>query len=364
VAYSHYRSITIDHTKCGSSNSTNFPVLISGTYSYLATVANGGLVTSSSGYDIQFYSDSALTTALKFERVIWSASTGLCEFYVKVPTVSSSVDTVIYMAYGNSAVTTDQQDAANTWDSNYVGVYHMGDGSSLNANDSTTNANNGTATSVSAASGQVGGAASFNGSSSHIDIGSATSLQFTTAFTLSAWVKCNNFTTWRSILGKQAAGGNPKPFDWYIQGSAPYDPPTGRVTLYLGQGTGGNFHSSTTALTANTWQMATATVNGASIKHYLNGAADGVGTNSYTLVSGTEHIQIGSRSNLDIWMDGYIDEVRISNVDRSADWILTEYNSTSNPSTFYTVGSQVGGSSFMPPLQRRNLVPLRRSYNW
>jgi hypothetical protein len=36
--------------------------------------------------------------------------------------------------------------------------------------------------------------------------------------------------------------------------------------------------------------------------------------------------------------DGIIDEVRISNVARSADWITTEYNNQSNPN-FYSVGS-------------------------
>ena len=39
------------------------------------------------------------------------------------------------------------------------------------------------------------------------------------------------------------------------------------------------------------------------------------------------------------YQNGNIDEFRISNVVRSASWILAEYNNQSSPSTFYTVSS-------------------------
>ena len=37
------------------------------------------------------------------------------------------------------------------------------------------------------------------------------------------------------------------------------------------------------------------------------------------------------------YFDGLIDEFRISDVVRSADWILTEYNNQNSPETFYMV---------------------------
>ena len=36
-------------------------------------------------------------------------------------------------------------------------------------------------------------------------------------------------------------------------------------------------------------------------------------------------------------MHGAIDEVRISNSARPADWIATEYNNQNSPATFYTI---------------------------
>jgi hypothetical protein len=44
---------------------------------------------------------------------------------------------------------------------------------------------------------------------------------------------------------------------------------------------------------------------------------------------------------------GFIDEVRVSNIARSAAWILTEYNNQLNPTAFYTIGpeEQYAGTS-------------------
>ena len=43
---------------------------------------------------------------------------------MKVPNLSSISDTVLYMYFGNLAAT-NQEDVANVWDGNYVGVWHL-----------------------------------------------------------------------------------------------------------------------------------------------------------------------------------------------------------------------------------------------
>ena len=66
--------------------------------------------------------------------------------------------------YGNSAITTDQSDPPNTWDSNFKGVWHMGDNaantiikeSTVTGANGTNNAN----TSSKTATGQIGNALS------------------------------------------------------------------------------------------------------------------------------------------------------------------------------------------------------------
>ena len=169
--YANQRTITISHSKVPNTDQTNFPVLISGTYSYLATTSNSGNVTNSNGYDIIFTSDAAGTIPLSYERESYNSTTGAVIFWVNVPTLSHTTDTVIYMFYGNSSVTTDQTSATGVWDSGYKGVWHLPNGTSLSANDSTSNGNNGVISSPSAAPGEIGGGASFNGTSDNIPPG-------------------------------------------------------------------------------------------------------------------------------------------------------------------------------------------------
>ena len=125
MAYAHKQRITIDHTKCGSANSTDFIFCFSGTYAWLKTSANGGDLLNASGYDVNVYADEALTTPLKWERSVHVLTTGVVIFWIKIPTLTYATDTVIYIAYGDSSVTTDQSDKTGTWPSSYKGVWHL-----------------------------------------------------------------------------------------------------------------------------------------------------------------------------------------------------------------------------------------------
>ena len=80
--YSDRRSIVIAHTKVPNTDQSNFPLLISGTYSYLATVANGGRVQNANGYDIIFSSDCAGTQKLDHEIESYRATDGTVNLWV------------------------------------------------------------------------------------------------------------------------------------------------------------------------------------------------------------------------------------------------------------------------------------------
>src|SRR3990167_5778401 len=234
MAFSFKASITIDETKvAGSADHTDFPVLVSGTYDGtgtepdLRTTANGGNVENASGYDIQFFSDSDLTTRLAAERESFVATTGVVNFWVKVPTLDYDNDTVIYIAYGDSGISTDPNDdatygATSTWNANYLGVWHLPDGTTLTALDSTSNNNDGTLTNTpTAAAGQIDGAADFESSSDqYINVGNGASLQITGDLTLSAWIKleslpASNGVAYQVIAKDKDTGGRAYTFDVY-----------------------------------------------------------------------------------------------------------------------------------------------------
>ena len=103
--YNYRKTITFDEAEItGTTDLTNFPVLISLTDTSLRTVANGGRVTNASGFDIIFTDTS--DTQLNHEIESYNATTGVIVMWVKIPTLSYNTDTDIYMYYGNSNIST------------------------------------------------------------------------------------------------------------------------------------------------------------------------------------------------------------------------------------------------------------------
>jgi hypothetical protein len=352
--YAWSRSITIDHTKVGTVNNTdqsNFPVLISGSFNGAGgtfdarTAANGGPVQNTVALngqtvpaDIIFTSDAGCTTKLNWEIASYTASTGAIEAWVQVPMVSHSSNTTIYMCYDNASVNTYQGSAASTWDSNFKGVWHLPNGSSLSASDSTSNAYNLTNTgSVAAMSGQIDGAASFSGSN-YLSTPSFASLSGS-PYTISFWVYNTNNLNSNEYLMLGLGGQN-----------ADYDV---RLSYYYGSATiaFNDRHESQNFTSANIssgWVNIVLTQDSSKLTTiYSNGASIGSITAS-SAFTGNQYLMLGGgwydSSPQPAW-NGALDEVKISNTNRSADWIITEYNNQSAPSTFYTVGSQTGGGS-------------------
>ncbi len=332
--YAYYRTITIDHTKVPNTDQLNFPVLISGTYPYLATTSNGGNVSSANGYDILFAADAGGTTPLAFEQESYSPITGAVTYWVQVPTLSHTTDTVIYLFYGNPAVTTDQSNKTGVWDSNYQAVWHMNDNAAnTTVKDSTSNGYNGTAvanTSGKSTTGEIGHGLSFNGTSDGI----TTSLAPTNVFTWEGWFNASSMPSYGSII---VVSGN------YMLMQVE----SGTATIFMVDYSGHESNFGITGLTTGTWYHMVLSRSGDSGTYsaYLNGSL--MGTLSSTTWSNTNYLQLGERAGYSQFFAGTLDELRVSNIVRSADWISAEYNNQNSPSTFYSVGS---GSSLGPDL--------------
>jgi hypothetical protein len=321
---------------------TNFPVLVSCTCTYLKTGANGGQIQKTATLngqtvpvDLIFTSDAAGQTLLNWEVASYNASTGAIEVWVKIPTLSATADTVIYMWYNNANIAaTYLGSATSAWDANYQAIYHLPDGTTLSANDSTSNANNGTNHSGTAATGQIDGAISLNGTSQYASVADAASLRLSN-FTLSAWVNFSSVTaSYNTILEKSSNGTTDNYYMLYHSS-----------TLECGFTTGGStFHSHTSAWTptAGTWYHVVCTYDGAHMITYVNGVSTSASeTNTPNTSAGGLDLGASTYNNNNNWFRGSIDEARISAIARSADWIKTEYTNQNSPSTFTAVGSQV-----------------------
>ena len=359
--YSYQRAIVINSTKVPNTDQVNFPFLFNSTDPMLASTANGGHVTSANGYDILFTSDPAGQNILSYEMESYDPVHGQVTAWVRIPTLSHTSDTVIYMFYGNSGITTSQQNAAGVWDSNYEAVYHLSDAGSSLATDSTANANSAPYTSVVSAPGEIAGAAAFNGNSSYMQIpgaafpsypytGEGGSGQYTTtdgfAASFEAWFKT---TTEGVILGQVANGTYPG------GGRTPsipglYIDSTGILRACFFDTNGAVQIVSSAAYNDGNWHHAAVTFTDGTETLYVDGQALGSQQTDETSYAYTYWYFVGAgfaqgwANTNDYWFyfGGDVDEVSVSNSARSADWIATEFNNQDSPSTFYTLYAENG----------------------
>jgi hypothetical protein len=203
-------------------------------------------------------------------------------------------------------------------------------------NDSTQNGNGGKDEVTSTdKTGQIGSGQGFNGTDDWIDLGDNSTLQIATVLTVEAWCKPAVISAYMGIGGKLQDAND--------AGYSISKVDTNKFRFQTATGGFSTLIDSNSAYADTSW-------------HYVVGVRR-AGVN-YLYVDGIQQTQTSatliSESGLDAhigrqyvdydgrWWNGDIDEFRISNVGRSADWILICYKNQSSPATFYTLGSVQG----------------------
>jgi len=178
--WSYCKRITIDHTKV-QSDQTDFPVLLNrSSDNDLATYAQ------SDGDDIAFV-NAYNTSQYEHEIEEYDSATGELTVWVEVSSISNTVDTILYMYYGNPDCGS-QQNITETWNSNYIMVQHL-DESAGTIYDSTSFDNDGTNSgALPNSSAKIDGGYDFDGNAD-INCGANDSLNITSQITLEGWVK-------------------------------------------------------------------------------------------------------------------------------------------------------------------------------
>ncbi|NHN28103.1 T9SS type A sorting domain-containing protein [Flavobacterium jejuense] len=149
----------------------------------------------------------------------------------------------------------------------------------------------------------------FDGVNDYVDCGNASSLQISgTQITLQAMIYP---TSWRtqifegSVLVKEGTNGDGY---WLRVGDG------GKINAAFGNGFGAVQVNTTSALSLNTWQQITVTYDGIAIKIYVNGTIVNSTNSSFSIVSTTSELYIGSSKGYTTrHFPGSIDEVRIWN---------------------------------------------------
>jgi hypothetical protein len=331
ITPAYYVPFTIAQPPSG--NLTDFPVLF-------ASQIDRTHVTDANGNDIGFGPNGDGSSPFFWEMERYNSATGDVVAHFKATTLHAVADTFACF-YGDNTVSTFQSVASSVWNSAYLGVYHYRDGTTLSLADSTSNGNNGAPTnSPIAGAGKVdGGMALASVSTQYASTSNAIN---PAAITVECWVNATSFphgynTVWSRINGSVTV------YSQFFITSA------GKTAAYL-QNVGatqldpGSITLSTSTFYKVDWTYST----GTGLASYVNNASAGTAGGGFVLDTSavTSYAGHDSATSSREW-NGILDELRISNTVRSADWLTASYRNQNAPATFYTLGSETSNGSIV-----------------
>ena len=356
------RPITIQSSQVpGSTNFSSFPVLIDSTQADWRDTTNGGKVSQADGGDILFTLSDG-TTKLDHEIEKYVNTSGQLVAWVEVPTLYATRETLIFVYYGTSSAQADQWNITGTWDEggagNFEAVWHIteevaGTGTADLYQDATGHGHHGDdLVTATGQTGKIDGGHAFNGAGDLVrvpDPGGAWDFNpnngldaGTSDFTISAWVYLSSSSTesFPTIVFKGGGSATNAGY-WFNYRPGPSDD---TLDLRVSNGTSRFIANSSLNIgfTTDTWHYVTVVFDrsaGSDVGYfYLNGTPKG--SESSTLIANTSASGTDSFDFTDgIWM-GNIDELRIASTVHSADWVATEFNNQSSPSSFYKIGPE------------------------
>jgi hypothetical protein len=295
------------------------------------------------GEDIRFTKSDAGLTEIPFEIEQWDRANARAALWVLVDTVrGGSATQSLFMFWGNPAAA-DASSPASVFDTTngFQGVWHLAQAGNTIAPDATPNGYDGVPSGMTAASavaGTIGIGQRFDGVSSCITMPNTAQGRLNFAedapYTLSAWVYVEALDTGVHMI---AGKGHEQ---YYMDLKHNQGAPKWEIVEYGVHDSGMAWKASgdTVPVAAREWRYIAGVHAPAGQTIYNNGAYR-MYENWYrmgdTLVPRNtgENVSIGRhiKSVQSFWEEGYcafngiIDEVRVSSVARSADWIKLEY---------------------------------------
>jgi len=165
----------------------------------------------------------------------------------------------------------------------------------------------GMATTTSPTFGVLGQALKFNGTTSYINLGTASALNFiSSSFSINCWVLTTGTETSDVLLGNGSFGA----YGYYVQFEA-----SNTVQIVTNQVGGDQVTLTSSSLTASKYQMLTVVRNGTTMHIYFNGVEQPytTHTNVTNPISSTGNFYIGRYQTAADFFKGDIDDVRVYN---------------------------------------------------
>jgi len=329
------KKITVDHSKVAGDLS-DFPVLVSVVDADLAVKAQDD------GNDVLFMDGSGVANRLFHEIEEYDGSNGQLVAWVNVTSLSSYNNTVFYLYYGNTGVSS-QQYPENVWDSNFALVLHMTGSSYIDLDDSSlynNDVNNEGGNPVYNYDGKIGKCVSFDGNGDYLKA-TTFSLPTDSSHTGTCWIRLPSIEDERRMMLESDNGWSVSLGYRYSSFSHPI------IQAYTDTSDGGTYHTSTYPLDINedTWYFVGTRIDALNNKIIV--WLDESGHNEKSIagkVNSAKGINIGTyRDNNGRWMEGEMDEIQISNIVRSDSWLKTQFYNQNDPLDFYSIGPEESG---------------------
>ena len=268
------------------------------------------------GEDIRFASSTGTPLAYQIEE--WDAAKGKASIWVRIPQIKGNERQQLKLHWGNAdAASESKGSAVFNADNGYVTVLHM-DGALRDELDSLTPKDQGTTT----AAGLIGEARHLKRGTGILGGAHVTNYPFGDgAFTSEAWFRAELAGTTIFYWGRYATRLNGKTGDGNEVGLNIGAPAS---LNWASDGPGGA--SAATGPVLGQWNHVAATYENGTNRIYVNGKLDGLRYHKAAMsIVKDIVVSIGGMRGTDFRYVGDIDELRVSRVARSADWMKLQY---------------------------------------
>ncbi len=318
---------------------TNFPALVTldtgiagFSYSQFLSGANG---------DLRF-TDGSMTRELPYEIESWDPN-GQSRVWVQIPTFTNNA--TIWMLWRRAGVTAPAYTANGaTWSAGYVSVAHLSEANGTVANSAMVGSiATASGVPVQAVPGVIGTGVQFDGVDDLISFGTVGRPYDN--FSFSAWIKTSQGHEVDAVSASSTAGtsGQKYAFDVEVGGSSSASPGLSIGTNGLSVYELATSYMPPLAVYSNVigsgWNHVTVTYLNRQPRIYCNGALACTGLTSPRSPVYAPYRIGGQLSSSYGYFNGLMDEVRVSSVTRSANWIWAEYMNAASNRVLATYGS-------------------------
>jgi len=339
--YAHRKALTFGTVDGGPH--THFPVWISRTDSDIDDVCGDDGIMA---YDLRFTtSDGA--TELDIDPIAYSEAGGEAIFKLFTSQSGWAINdgTVFYCYYGNDAAGDPDTDDG-VWDANYIFVLHFEEaaGTLYDSADGVTS-HDSTAENLSnyQQAGKLNYALEFDGANDYVTL--ADNAEFTnTEVTVELWHKNTSWTE------------NDYYFAWYdstsndgiriLQYGAD---PNEYIRCYFRDDSDETVMTDALNIAMDTWyHYAITRDTGDDVTAYVNGVAQADVESCAGTMDSSDALEIGQNNSSTGRVDAFIEEVRFSNSERSADWLAFQYDNANEADNEIAWGAEQNPPSYIP----------------